>query len=490
MNSKPETRNSQPVLDRRHAGILLHPTSLPSGDLGANAFRFVEFLAEAGFGVWQTLPLGPTHTDLSPYHCLSAHAGNPQLVSPVSLVEWGWLTPEEAATGDARARLMAAWRGFRDRAEAEAHAAFEAFRDAARAWLEDYALFEVLRKGTGGGPWWEWPAPLRDREPRALAATRARLGEDLDRVRFEQFVFDRQWRALREHAAAHGIRLFGDMPIFVAHDSAEVWAHREYFQLDARGQPRTVAGVPPDYFSETGQRWGNPLYDWPRLQADGFGWWRARLATELSRFDLVRVDHFRGFEACWEIPAADDTAVNGRWVEVPGAALFDALRTRFGRLPLVAEDLGYITPAVYALRRRYGFPGMGVLQFAFDGGADNPYLPHHLAPDTVIYTGTHDNDTTLAWFQALSAEKQARILEYLGSPAEPMPQPLVRAALASVARLAVIPMQDALALGPGQRMNTPGTTEGNWRWRFRWEQIEPGLAQRLRRMVEVYGRLA
>jgi 4-alpha-glucanotransferase len=477
------------VFDRRRAGILLHPTSLPGGDLGPDAYRFIDFLAEAGIGVWQMLPLGPTHADLSPYHCLSAHAGNPRLVSPALLVEAGWLAPDAAQTADARLRLASAWQGFRQRADAAARQAFEQFQEAERAWLDDYALFEVLRKDTGAGPWWEWPAPLRDREPSALAATRARFGEDLERVRFEQFAFARQWHALKGHANARGVLLFGDMPIFVAHDSAEVWAHRACFQLDARGQPRAVAGVPPDYFSATGQRWGNPLYDWARMQADGFRWWIARFATELARFDLVRVDHFRGFEACWEIPAADATAVNGRWVPVPGAALFDALQARFARLPLVAEDLGYITPAVHALRRRYGLPGMGVLQFAFDGGADNPYLPHNLAPDTAVYTGTHDNDTTRAWFEALAPEAQARVREYLGNPAEPMPQALVRAALASVARLAVLPMQDALGLGAGQRMNTPGTTTGNWRWRFDWPQLAPGLAASLRRQMEIYGRV-
>jgi len=478
----------KPVLDRRSAGVLLHPTSLPGGDLGPDAFRFVEFLADSGFGVWQTLPLGPTHTDLSPYHCLSAHAGNPRLVSAARLVEWGWLAPADAALPDPRARLAAAWRGFGARADAAAREEFGKFQHAERHWLEDYALFEALRKDLGGQAWWDWPAPLRDREARALAAARARLRDDHDRVCFEQFAFARQWQALKAHAHAHGAQLFGDMPIFVAHDSAEVWAHREFFQLDARGQPRVVAGVPPDYFSATGQRWGNPLFDWARLQADGFRWWGERLATALRDFDLVRIDHFRGFEACWEIPATDTTAVNGHWVQVPGTALFDALRGRFERLPLVAEDLGYITAAVHALRRRYGFPGMAVLQFAFDGGADNPYLPHNLATDTVIYTGTHDNDTTLAWFEALAPEAQARVREYLGSPAEPMPQALVRAALASVARLAVIPMQDLLGLGAGQRMNTPGTTAGNWQWRFRWEQFGSDLAPALRRMVETYGR--
>ena len=305
---------------------------------------------------------------------------------------------------------------------------------------------------------------------------------------FEQFAFARQRQALRAYAAAHGVLLFGDMPIFVAHDSVDVWTHRDHFALDDAGQPLAVAGVPPDCFSATGQRWGNPLYDWERMRADGFRWWIARLTTEFRRFDLVRVDHFRGFEAHWEIPAAEPMADRGRWVDVPGEALFDALLAHFGALSLVAEDLGFITPTVHALRERYGFPGMRVLQFAFDGGTDNPYLPHNHSVNSVVYTGTHDNDTTLAWFQGLAPDRQQYVVDYLGHPGEPMPQPLIRAALASVARLAMLPMQDVLMLGPGHRMNIPGTASGNWRWRFEWEQVTPDRIELLRRLVEVYGR--
>jgi 4-alpha-glucanotransferase len=485
MNSKLETRNSKLILDRRRAGVLLHPTSLPAGDLGVDAHRFVDFLAETGAGVWQTLPLGPTHADSSPYHCLSAHAGSPRLIALPRLVEWGWL---EAADGDRRERLHQARAGFVQRAGREAQDAYQAFVREKHRWLEDYALFEALRKENGSRPWWEWEPALRDREPSALEEARARLADDIEQVRFEQFVFARQWTELRVYARGRGVLLFGDMPIFVAHDSAEVWAHREYFKLDARGQPTVVAGVPPDYFSATGQRWGNPLYRWERLKRDGFGWWLERLATELERLDLVRVDHFRGFEACWEIPAADETAVNGRWVKVPGRALFKAMLARFGRLPLVAEDLGLITPAVERLRRGFRLPGMGVLQFAFEGDAANPYLPHHHEPDCVVYTGTHDNDTTRAWFEALPAESQLRVMDYLGFPTEPMPLPLVRAALASVTRLAIVPMQDVLMLGRGHRMNTPGTSSGNWRWRFEWEQLTDETRSWLRRAVKLYGR--
>ncbi len=483
-----DRRNPHRILERRRAGVLLHPTSLPSGTLGDDAFRFVDLIAEAGFSVWQMLPLGPTHEDRSPYHCLSAHAGNPQLIAPQRLVAWGWLTPEAAAEPLARALARARATFQQQAAEAE-RSAFQRFCAAEAHWLEHYALYRALRVAQAGRPWWEWPAALRDREPEALALARAQLADALEQTRFEQFVFSRQWEELRAHARGRGVLLFGDMPIFVAHDSAEVWAHRQCFKLDASGHPSVVAGVPPDYFSATGQRWGNPLYDWDALQREDFAWWVERMHTEFNRFDLIRIDHFRGFEACWEIPAQDAVAINGRWVKSPGEALFAALARQLGRLPLVAEDLGLITEEVHALRERLGLPGMSILQFAFDGGADNPYLPHNHRPNSVVYTGTHDNDTTLSWFQGLAAPAQLRVVEYLGYAHEPMPWPLNRAALASVARLTVLPMQDLLALGRGHRMNTPGTASGNWGWRFEWEQIAPDLVPRLRRMNELYGRV-
>jgi 4-alpha-glucanotransferase len=368
-------------------------------------------------------------------------------------------------------------------------ALYKTFCGAHDDWLRDYALYQALREEGGERPWWEWATTLRDREPAALAEAERRLGERIEQIRFEQFVAVSQWEQLRDAAHARGIMLLGDMPIFVARDSAEVWAHRDCFKLDAAGEPTVVAGVPPDYFSATGQYWGNPLYDWDAMRAQGFVWWIERMQTELSRFDLVRVDHFRGFEACWEIPANESTAVNGRWVQVPGDELFDELIACFGRLPLVAEDLGHITEEVHALRERYGMPGMAVLQFAFDGGADNPYLPHNLSSDTVIYTGTHDNDTTRSWFEQLSAQQQLRVVDYLGYLHEPMPWPLIRAALMSVANLAVIPMQDLLGLGAGHRMNTPGTSsERNWCWRFSWDEVAADLASGVKRLVGLYGR--
>lgn len=486
------------ALEQRRAGVLLHPTSLPggvgNGDLGADAHRFVDLLAQAGFSVWQMLPLGPTHRDGSPYTALSLHAGNPMLISLDRLVEWGWLDADRAGSRENPAtyrveRLAQAHKTFMQRAEKSEHQSFEAFINREAHWLEDYALYRALRREFSGQAWSQWPEPLRDREADALATARVRLSDELELVCFEQFAFARQWEALRSHAEKRNILLFGDMPIFVAHDSVDVWTQREYFQLDDNGQPVKVSGVPPDYFSAQGQRWGNPLYRWDRMQADGFRWWIARMTTEFRRFDLLRVDHFRGFEACWEIPAADKTAVNGRWVKTPGDALFEALRKHFGSLPLVAEDLGLITPEVLALRDKYELPGMEILQFAFDSAADNPYLPHNHRKAGVVYTGTHDNDTTLAWFEDLPAERQLRVVEYLGYPHEPMPWPLIRAALASVSQLAVIPMQDVLALGRGQRMNTPGISDGNWGWRFTWDQLAPGLMERLMRMAKSYGRI-
>ncbi len=480
-------KTPHPILDQRRAGVLLHPTSLPAGDFGADAYRFADFLAEAGLSVWQTLPLGPTHEDRSPYHCLSVHAIDPGFISFERLVSRGWPPPGDVRE-PRRAQLARVHDWFGIHADPAARAEWQAFAAAQTLWLEDYALYRALREEQQRAPWWRWPAPLRDRDPAALAAARQRLAESIALLRFEQYVAHRQWQELKAHAGGRGVRLFGDMPIFVAHDSAEVWAHRDCFRLDAAGQPLVVAGVPPDYFSAHGQRWGNPLYDWECARTNGFQWWLARLATEFSRFDLVRVDHFRGFQACWEIPAADATAANGRWVEVPGAELFDTLIRHFDSLPLVAEDLGHITPEVHALRARYGLPGMLVLQFAFDGGPDNPYLPHNHPANSVVYTGTHDNDTTRAWFESLPPERQRRVTDYLGLPGEAMPWPLVRAALASVARLAILPMQDILGLGRGQRSNTPGTTGGNWQWRFNWDELTEATVTKLRRLVEMYGR--
>jgi len=478
-------------LDRRSAGVLLHLSSLPGsgpcGQLGPAASRFAEFLAACGVTVWQMLPVGPTAADGSPYQSASVHAGNHRFVSPEPLVAAGWLEPADAAL-EVDAWLPHAWRRFRVSADAAARRELEDFCRQEAYWLEDYALFAALQAERPGG-WWTWPAALRDREPQALAETRARLHERIALVRFTQFLFFSQWAALRAHANARGIRLFGDMPIFVAHDSAEVWAHRDLFALDAQGLPTVVAGVPPDYFSATGQRWGNPLYRWDALQRDGFRFWIDRLCTQLKLFDLVRIDHFRGFEAYWEIPASEPVAVRGRWVAAPGRELFERLHEVYDPLPVVAEDLGVITPEVEALRDAFSLPGMKILQFAFSGGASNPYLPFNHPERSVVYTGTHDNDTTVGWYTALSEGERAHVDDYLGHPQELMPWPLIRCALASRARLAVVPMQDLLELDGQHRMNLPGTDEGNWRWRFDWADIRPELPGQVRHLLGLYGRL-
>lgn len=481
----------------RRAGILLHLSSLPGGGvcgtLGPEAYRFVDFLAAAGQSVWQFLPIGPTHDDRSPYQCLSLHAGNPNFISAELLVSSGWLEASLAelpATAAIQQRLLAtAHQGFLQRAGDEDKRRFAEFVETNRHWLEDYALYAVLRDAHQHTSWVNWPVGLRDRDRVSLQSARKKFHTSIELIRFEQFVFSHQWRSLKEYANHRGVRLFGDLPIFVAHDSADVWAQRDYFQLDESGRPTVVAGVPPDYFSSTGQLWGNPHYRWDRMEQDGFQWWVTRLKTQLSMFDLVRIDHFRGFESYWEIPADHDTAMGGCWVRAPGDVLFDVLRRYFDPLPLVAEDLGLITPEVEALRLRHGFPGMKVLQFAFDGGPSNPYLPHNHNRQAVVYTGTHDNDTTVGWYHALSRDTRNFVDEYLHSADEAMPWPLIRAAMASVATLAIIPMQDVLSLGSEHRMNIPGKSDGNWRWRFNWSQVDEGLASRLHHLSNLYGRV-
>lgn len=487
------------VLDRRRAGLLLHPTSLPggrgNGDLGPEAYRFVDFLCACGFSVWQMLPVNPTHSNLSPYACQSIHAGNPRLISLELIESYGWLQigREEPDTEDSLAyhqvRLKQARVGFSAQANQQERKEYDIFKTERAYWLENYALFQALQEAHDGAPWWEWPEALRDREPAAMEEARMRLAEAIEQHRFEQFLFFRQWLALKQYANERNILLFGDMPIFVAENSAAVWARRYYFRLNEEGRPLVVAGVPPDYFSATGQRWGNPHYDWDRMRVeDDFWWWRERVRNHLLLFDLVRIDHFRGFEAHWEIQGTEETAIKGHWVKVPGEELFSTLQQEFKPLRLIAEDLGIITPEVIALRDRFGFPGMKVLQFAFDGHSDNPYLPHNHIPNCVVYTGTHDNNTTVGWFEELPQEVRSHVCAYLGVSESAMPWALIRAALMSVAKLAVVPMQDILALGAASRMNTPGVAEGNWRWRFGWEEVPPETGSRMRRMIELYAR--
>lgn len=490
--------SARSIMDRRRSGVLLHISSLPgggpSGTLGTEARRFVDFLCEAGFSVWQTLPINPPHADGSPYQCLSVHAGNPELIDPEWMVEKGWISSALREFRTDGEWLRPAFELFQQRFKDSdpTRGAYQRFASEHEWWLADYTLYMAIREECGHDPWQEWPVALRDRWPAALQAARRRLATTIARYAFEQFLFFTQWGELRDYARERGVILFGDMPIFVAADSADVWSSRHYFDLDSRGYPRVVAGVPPDYFSATGQRWGNPHYDWAAMESDGFGWWVGRLRSQLELYDWVRIDHFRGFEAYWEIPADSETAIQGHWIKAPGDRLLETFQRVLGGggLPLVAEDLGIITDEVEALRDRFALPGMKILQFAFDGGPSNPYLPHHHPPNCVVYTGTHDNDTTLGWFESLDTDQQCAVYEYLGCPDVAMPWALIRCALASEARLAMLPMQDLLGLGASHRMNTPGTAEGNWQWRYEWAQMTPDVVQRLKAWNRMYERSA
>lgn len=488
------------ILNKRRAGVLLHITSLPGtgqhGDLGKDAYDFVNFLITTGITVWQTLPLGITHNDGSPYQCLSAHAGNVQLINIDELVKSGWLTVSEQCQDCQRMEtkfykdclIAKAFYGFLERAEPKDKTDFEQFCQKQAFWLNDFALFMALRNEHNQLCWNQWPEPLKQRHETAIREATLRLKSEIDIIKFEQYIFFRQWMALKTYANQHGILLFGDIPIFVSYDSADVWANREIFKLNAEGEMLVVAGVPPDYFSETGQRWGNPHYDWDNLQQTGFQWWIDRMQTQIEQFDILRIDHFRGLEAAWEIPANEPTAQTGEWVKAPGAALLDAIMTKLGNVSLVAEDLGIITPEVEALRDEFNLPGMKILQFAFGGNADNPYLPDNYEKNCVVYTGTHDNDTTRGWAEKLNATDKAYISDYLGNPSVSLHCALIQAALGSVANLAVIPMQDILELGSEHRMNIPGTTEGNWKWRFQWYQLAPERAGRLAYLVKLFNR--
>lgn len=486
-------------LTKRRAGILLHITSLPGGglrgDLGQDAYYFVDFLANCGVTVWQTLPLGMTHADGSPYQCLSAHAGNPALINIDSLIRLGWLQSTESRgdfwqTPEAQKShlLTKAFHGFQARAEEHDKEAFRYFCQAKAFWLDDFSLFMALRNEFNQQSWNQWPEYFKERDTKTMREARRRLHEQIESIKFEQYVFFRQWMELKAYANQRGVLLFGDIPIFVSYDSADVWSNREVFRLDHSGEMSVVAGVPPDYFSETGQRWGNPHYNWKYLKKTRFDWWLQRLDTQLEQFDILRIDHFRGLEAAWEIPANEDTAINGIWVKAPGKSLLSAIKEEFGAIPLVAEDLGVITHEVEELRDAFNLPGMKILQFAFGSGPGNPYLPDHYEKNSVVYTGTHDNDTTLGWSEKLSEKERQYAYEYLGFPSLPLHCALIQAALRSVANLAVIPMQDILELGSEYRMNTPGTTEGNWNWRFQWHQLSHERATRLAHLVEIYNR--
>lgn len=487
------------ILNNRCAGVLLHITSLPGsnvqGDMGQNAYHFVDFLNNSGVTIWQTLPLGITHADGSPYQCLSAHAGNPELINIDLLVTNGWLLSSEQCdecheiyASTKRCLVKKAFQGFLDRAGQHEKDDFARFCQEKAFWLDDFALFMVLRQEFNQQCWNQWPKQLKEREPSAIKEARSCLMNQIARIKFEQYIFFLQWTALKKYANERDVHMFGDIPIFVSYDSVDVWANRDVFKLDETGEMSVVTGVPPDYFSENGQRWGNPHYNWEFLRKTGFYWWVERIKTQLELFDILRIDHFRGLEAAWEIPESEPTAKHGEWVKAPGRALLKALKFEFGSIPLVAEDLGVITPEVDKLRDKYDLPGMKILQFAFDGDADNPYLPINYNENCVVYTGTHDNDTTVGWVDKLTEDEKNYISEYLGYPAVSLNCALIQAALASVANLAIIPMQDILELDSTNRMNTPGTIEGNWKWRFQWDQLTPERAKRLAHLVKLFNR--
>ncbi len=491
----------------RSAGLLLHPTSLPGpfgvGDLGPAAYAWIDTLVEAKQRWWQILPLGPTGFGDSPYQCFSAFAGNPFLVSPLFLRDDGLVDDGDLRGTDFpddhvdfgpviefKNRLLdRAWERFKAQSRGALRGEFETFTREQAGWLDDYALFMALKDAHHGASWQSWPNEVRLRNPLHLADAKAHLADGFGQHQFRQFLFFRQWRNVKNHARQRGVGLIGDLPIFVSSDSADVWANPEIFLLDTDSRPTHVAGVPPDYFSATGQLWGNPLYRWDKLQATGFAWWLARFRAAFQLVDLVRLDHFRGFETYWQVGAHEPTAMHGHWVKAPGAALFDKVRETFGRLPIIAEDLGTITPEVEALRLQFGLPGMRILQFAFGESAKNPYLPHNYDANTVVYTGTHDNDTTWGWFSSTSDADRDHVRRYLARDGGDIAWDLIRAAWASTASWAVAPLQDVLNLGSEARMNFPGKPQGNWSWRFQQHQIQPDLLGRLADLTTLYGRI-
>lgn len=491
---------------KRQAGVLLHPTSLPGGEgigtLGRELDCFLDFLAQAGFSLWQVLPLCPPAAGNSPYSSYSAFAGNPLLIDLQLLIEEGDLSNDvwptlplqghidfPAVSHHKRQLLDAAAGRFFAQGHTSRLEEFWHFCDTTY-WLHDYALYQALKLHYHDQSWDRWPRELAVRDQEACRQASDALGAEIGAQKYQQWQFWRQWHRVRSYADAHGIGIIGDVPIFVAHDSADVWCNQHLFLLDSSGRPRVVAGVPPDYFSQTGQLWGNPLYNWDAMADEGYGWWIARIRHLLTQFDRVRIDHFRGFEASWQVPASARTAREGSWVAGPGARFFEAVRAAIGGVPFIAEDLGVITPQVEALRDQFGLPGMKVLQFAFDSDASNPYLPHNHLSNSIVYTGTHDNDTTLGWSSALSPAVRKAMTSYLGSSGKTPAEDLIRTALMSVAQMAILPMQDLLGLASEARMNRPGTSEGNWGWRMQPGCLTADLAAGWSELLSRYGRHA
>ncbi len=499
------------MFDKRASGILLHPTSLPSsfgiGDLGESAYNFVDFLAASSQQVWQILPIGPTGYGNSPYLSYSALAGNPLLISPEKLKEDDLLTEEDFNSLpdyplarvdydlviETKIPLLAkASERFKQQATPKQLKEFQQFCDRHNDWLDDYALFMAVKEANNGASWNTWEAGIAKRKPEAMVEWATRLQDAIFYHKFLQYEFFSQWTALKQYANSQGIEIFGDIPIYVAHDSVDVWAHPEIFRLDPKtGEPALMAGVPPDYFSATGQLWGNPVYNWKKLEETNFHWWIGRIEGMLEYVDIMRIDHFRGFQAYWAVPEGEETAMNGKWLEAPGEAFFQLLQEDLGELPIVAEDLGVITPEVEALRDKFNFPGMKILHFAFDSDRVNPFLPYnYVNRNCVVYTGTHDNNTTVGWFYDRSPEEQARVVDYLGcvSP-KGIHWSLINLALGSVANTAIFPLQDILGLGTEGKMNTPSQAEGNWEWRYHPDVLnDHGLREHLKYVTYLYGR--
>lgn len=492
---------------KRASGVILHPTSLPSpdgiGDLGPEAYHWIDFLASTGCSLWQVLPLGPTGYGDSPYQCFSAFAGNPFLVSPAMLLDEDLLSPEDL---DDRPDFPAdrvdygpviAWKltlldrafdHFQASGSKELAQEFKSFQEENSLWLPDFALFMAIKEEQGGVSWDQWPSPLRNRRKQEIDQFTSGESQSIERHTFRQFLFFRQWQALRRYAASKSIQIIGDIPIFVAYDSTDVWSHPELFYLDQKGKPTVVAGVPPDYFSPTGQLWGNPLYRWDLHAETGYAWWIDRLRATLKLVDIIRLDHFRGFAGYWEVPAGNDTAESGRWAPGPGSRFFGTIEATLHDLPIIAEDLGEITPDVVQLREQFAFPGMKILQFAFSTDATDPFLPHNFPQNCVVYTGTHDNDTTWGWYQTAKPEEADLLRRYLARSGDDVAWDLIRAAWNSVACMAIAPMQDLLSLRTEARMNFPGKPSGNWGWRMQSKALSENLRARLLETNELYGR--
>lgn len=486
----------------RASGLFLHPTSLPSrfgiGDLGDSAYDWVDLLEQSKQSFWQVCPLGPTGYGDSPYQSFSSFAGNTLLISPLKLLEMELLTEEDIeeypddlpdwkvdygrVINEKEKLYLKAYARFLDNKE------FLSFCDEQRSWLEDYALFKVFKNEHGGVAWSDWEASAKLRFPSNLEETRGLQRKTIRYEKFLQFLFHKQWLEIREYANSKGIKIIGDIPYYTAYDSSDTWASPELFELDETGAPYRVAGVPPDYFSETGQLWGNPLYQWEQMRQDGYSWWMRRIRKALQWYDYIRLDHFRGFESYWAVPASSKTAVNGQWVRGPGRAFFDTIKRELGNVPIIAEDLGEITDGVEEMRRQVGIPGMKVLQFAFDGDHMNPYLPYNINSESIIYTGTHDNDTSLGWYTSLEPKLKTKVKKFLGCTDDTFLEKFIRTVLCATSRLSIIPFQDILGLGSSHRMNTPGKDSGNWQWRFTTELLNEEKIELLGELTSVYGR--